>query len=123
MKHRGEIIEKVVRESGIPISIIAKSLKKSRQFVYNIFGNPNVPVDIIVLIGKITHHDFSQEFKDLIVAPRKYKVVPSTETLNEDDQNNDANHWRTKYLEVLEKYNQLLQEVVKKNKRKKTKKG
>ena len=123
MKHRGEIIEKVVRESGIPISIIAKSLKKSRQFVYNIFGNPNVPVDIIVLIGKITHHDFSQEFKDLIVAPKKYKVVPSTETLNEDDQNNDANHWRTKYLEVLEKYNQLLQEVVKKNKRKKTKKG
>jgi len=123
MKHRGEIIEKVVRESGIPISIIAKSLKKSRQFVYNIFGNPNVPVDIIVLIGKITHHDFSQEFKDLIVAPKKYKVVPSTETLNEDDQNNDANHWRTKYLEVLEKYNQLLQEIVKKNKRKKTKKG
>jgi len=119
MKHRGEIIEKVVRESGIPISIIAKSLKKSRQFVYNIFGNPNVPVDIIVSIGKITHHDFSQEFKDLIVAPKKYKVVPSTETLNEDDQNNDANHWRTKYLEVLEKYNQLLQEIVKKNKKKK----
>ena len=122
MKHRGEIIEKVVRESGIPISYLAKSLKKSRQFVYNIFSNPNVPVDIIVLIGKITHHDFSQEFKDLIVAPKKYKVVSSAETLNEDDQNQDADHWRTKYLEVLEKYNQLLQEIVKKNKSKKIKK-
>lgn len=116
MKHRGEIIEKVVRESGISITQVAKQMKKSRRHIYNIFDNPNVPVDIILSLGKIIHHDFSKEFKDLIVA-KPYKIENSIDiALDKNTDYGNAEYWKNKYLELLEKYNLLLLQMIKKKK-------
>ena len=35
MEHRGEIIEKAIRNSGIPLTSIARKVGKSRQWVYH----------------------------------------------------------------------------------------
>jgi hypothetical protein len=53
MKHRGEIVEKAIRESGIPITTIAKRLGKTRQWLYLLFDNPIVPLDSVIAIGRI----------------------------------------------------------------------
>ena len=59
MQHRGEIVEKVVRESGFPIAELARRLKKSRRHIYNMFQNPHLSLDEILQIGKIIHYDFT----------------------------------------------------------------
>lgn len=65
MASRGEIVERIIRESGFTISRIAAKLKISRTQLYDDFSNPEMPLDRIVAIGKLLHHDFSQELKDV----------------------------------------------------------
>ena len=66
MIHRGEIVEHVIRESGYSITNIAQKLGKSRRWMYLLFDNPNIPIDLILQIGKIIYHDFSLEFPEVI---------------------------------------------------------
>ncbi len=114
MLHRGEIIEKVIRESGYSITTIAQKLGKSRRWMYLLFDNPNVPIDLILQLGKIIYHDFSLEFPEII--KRQY-------VSNEDSkeyQKIDDNFWKEKYFALLEEYNSLLKkELDKKSENKK----
>jgi len=99
MEHKGEIIEKAVRNSGLAISKIAAKLGKSRRWMYLMFDNPNVPYEIILEIGKILHHDFSHDLK---------LIQMSVSEPIEHYGNKDVNYWREKYYTLLEEYNELL---------------
>lgn len=103
--HKGQIIQKAVKESAVSITQLAKKLKRSRQWVYNVFENEQVPTDIIIEIGRAIHYDFSRDFKNL----KGYSAKITTSILEEDN----AEYWKQKYISLLEEYNQLL-----KNKRK-----
>ena len=65
MIHRGEIVEKAVRESGFSIVQLAKRMHKSRKWVYNSFENSQLPLDYVLQIGKIIHYDFSLEITEI----------------------------------------------------------
>jgi CRISPR/Cas system-associated exonuclease Cas4 (RecB family) len=109
MQHKGEIVEKAVRESGYPITKLAKKLGKSRRWMYHLFENRNVPIDYILELGAVIHHDFSDSITDL----KKYKASTEKQELRDSDNgfNNThekAEYWKTKYLELLEKHNELL---------------
>lgn len=109
MQHKGEIIEKAVRESGHSITKLAQKMGKSRRWVYQIFDSAVVPIDYIIEIGKIIHYDFSQDIKGIKmygsgrpltgVEDPRYTGKPSSE---------EAEHWKEKYMSLLEKYNDLL---------------
>jgi hypothetical protein len=101
MNHRGEIIEKAIRESNIPITRVAKKLKKSRQFIYNIFDTPNVPLDLVIEIGKIINYDFAKDINLLNAKLTK-------EIKKNEEQTTD--YWKNKYIRLLESYNELLLE-------------
>ena len=105
MLHRGEIIEKAIRESGYSITIIAQRLGKSRRWMYLLFDNPSVPIELILQIGKIIYHDFSFELPE-IVQGRLVNDEPITAYSNESD----INYWREKYFKLLEDYNALLKQ-------------
>jgi hypothetical protein len=115
MLHRGEIIEKVIRESGYSITTIAQKLGKSRRWMYLLFDNPNVPIDLILQIGKIIYHDFSLEFPEII----KGQYV-SNEDPKEYQKTNDS-FWKEKYFTLLEEYNSLLKKELDKKSEKKNK--
>jgi hypothetical protein len=104
MKHRGEIIEQAIRNSGLPISHIAKKLKKSRQWMYVMFENPNVPVETIQEISKIINHDFSDEIKGM---PMLVSDVSSTNGKTA----HTATYWREKYYTLLEEYHELIKKT------------
>ncbi|MCH2223624.1 MAG: hypothetical protein MK066_02560 [Crocinitomicaceae bacterium] len=109
MQHKGEIIEKAVRESGYSITKLAKQMGKSRRWVYQIFDSSNVPIDYILGIGKIIYHDFSEDIKDL----RAYNVKRTEQLLHEAPQTfsskeEESEHWKNKYLVLLERYHELL---------------
>ena len=106
MQHKGEIVEKAVRQSGLPLTQLAKRMGKSRRWLYNAFDNPNLSLEHILQIGSIIHYNFSDEildlqrfknFEDPISRENKYAV--SSES---------AEYWKNKYLTLLEKYNALL---------------
>ncbi len=98
--HKGQVIEKAVKQSGISITQLAKKLRKSRQSVYNIFETQNVPWDLILDIGKAIHYDFSKDFKQL----KTYSTKTDPVIAEEDN----AEYWKQKYILLLEEYNQLL---------------
>ncbi|MFK7786571.1 MAG: hypothetical protein AB8B56_15735 [Crocinitomicaceae bacterium] len=109
MQHKGEIIEKAVRESGFSITRLSERMGKSRRWVYQIFESQSVSVDYILAIGKIIHHDFTEEIEEL----KSYKMNLATQITNDQqhafgDDKDEVDYWKNKYLTVLEKYNDLL---------------
>jgi hypothetical protein len=102
MQHKGEIVEKAVRQSGIPLTKLVARLGKSRKWIYNAFENPQLSFDVIIEIGKIIHYDFSQDFKEL-----KNTQISTRETLSISE----VEFWKNKYLLLLEDYKKLLDEI------------
>ena len=101
MQHRGEIIKEAVYKSGYPITELAKRMGKSRRWVYLLFENNTVSIDIMLQIGKIIHYDFSEELN---------RPSANLFTTNEPTSLyiSDEEYWKNKYLNLLEEYNELL---------------
>ena len=110
-KHYGQIIEKVIRRDGYSISELAKLMHVNRQSIYNWFSKKRLKSDIIFRIGEVLSYDFSKEFpelfregefsflnKNIAVLPEEAEVV--VEHLED--------HWKDKYIVLLEKYSELL---------------
>ncbi len=111
MVHKGEVIEKAVRSSGISITELAKRIGKSRRHIYYLFNNSNIDWEIIFKIGKVIHYDFSKDFTDLEKL-NKYRAKDRLSVTVEDTTvyNNDPDYWKNRYIELLEDYNKLLKE-------------
>lgn len=105
MQHRGEIIRKAVTESGISITTLAKRLNKSRRTIYNLFDSNNVSLEVILEIGRIIHHDFSSQIKEL----KRYGGPLDLQNVQDDEKKYNAEYWKAKYYELLEKHNALLE--------------
>ena len=103
MQHKGKILEKAVRESGMQLTKLSVKMDKSRRWMYNAFENENLSIDYILAIGKIIHYDFSDDLKDL----KKFKE--SAEKFGINKNASDSDYWKNKYLNLLEKYNLLLE--------------
>lgn len=65
MESRGEIVRRVVKESGFSVAGLARKINISRAQLYLDFENPQMSFDRVLAIGKVLHHDFSEEFKDI----------------------------------------------------------
>jgi predicted transcriptional regulator len=104
MQHRGEIIKEAVYKSGVPITELAKRLGKSRRWMYLMFENSNVSLDVVLQIGKLIHYDFSKEIKEFNttanIVNESFVVYAKEAT--------DAEYWKDKYMKLLEEYNELL---------------
>ncbi|MEN9399162.1 MAG: hypothetical protein RL632_263 [Bacteroidota bacterium] len=106
MQHKGEIVEKAVRQSGLPLTQLAKRMGKSRRWLYNAFDNPTLSIEFILSIGKIIHYDFSNDIDDLqrLRTFDEPKIDENAYTVSSES----AEYWKNKYLTLLEKYNRLL---------------
>jgi hypothetical protein len=106
MQHRGEIIKDAVYKSGFPITELAKRLGKSRRWVYLLFENPAISLDLIMQIGLIIHVDFTPAIKEF--SPINSSHEPNSMYRLEEY---DAHYWKNKYLLLLEEYNALLKKT------------
>lgn len=104
MQHRGEIIRKAVYNSGLTITEIAKSIGKSRKWMYLMFENSNVSLDLVLKIGKIIRYDFTSDFKELSSSAR----IKNESFVDSEEHESNAEFWKNKYLKLLEEYNELL---------------
>jgi len=108
VQHRGEIIKNAIYQSGYSITKLAERLGKSRRWMYLLFENTNVSLDVILQIGEVIHYDFSQEIKEL--KPTSQIVNDNLSPYGSATQK-DVEYWKNKYLSLLEEYNQLLKEM------------
>ncbi len=106
MEHRGELLEAAIRYSGIPVTRIVKNLNRSRRWLYNQFSRPDVPLDVMLEIGKIIRHDFSTEIQDLRSDHRTRSILAEGLEVGYGEQS--VQFWKDKYLKLLEEYNDLL---------------
>ena len=101
--HSGLIVEKAVRRSGISITELARRLKVDRKSIYNWFHQENLNLEIIARIGYCMNYDFSKDFPDCsfdeLLDIYREPIPVSIENLS---------YWKTKYVDLLEKYNNLL---------------
>ena len=102
-QHKGKILEKAVRESGIPLTKLTKRISKSRRWIYNAFENPNLSIEYIIQIGEVIHYDFSE----VLVELKKFKS--SALKVHVTGQQENPEYWKDKYLDLLEKYNNILE--------------
>lgn len=103
MQHRGEIVKKAVHQSGYSITKLAIKLGKSRRWMYQMFDNSSVSLDLVLQIGEIIHYDFSDEIREF----KKSALIESRVT-NYISPENTVEFWKDKYLKLLEEYNALL---------------
>jgi hypothetical protein len=101
MEHRGEIIKKAIEESRISITEIAKRMKKSRQWLYDQFDNPNVSLEHVSAIGKIIRYDFSEEIKAYTFVSEPHQKY----------RKSDDSDWKEKYYSFLEEYSIILKKL------------
>lgn len=109
LKHSGEILKKIIESGEVPISRIAKHLNVDRSTIYRSFDKPEIPIEFLLSVGKAINKDMSEFFPEVIQAqqepPSNYGAPRSyTELVDE------SKYWKDKYIDVLEKYNKLLNE-------------
>ncbi|QCR23107.1 hypothetical protein [Pontibacter sp. SGAir0037] len=125
MAHRGEIVEAVVRSSGISLSKLHKKLNISRGTLYNKFDDANLEYEFILEVGRIIHHDFTEEFPNMF-NPAGDDKQDSNQISANDVSEASNNYYRphtlkecerallnlqSKYISLLETHQALLTSV------------
>lgn len=110
--NRGQILESAVKASGLGIEEAAKKAGYTRSAYYKHKDDPELDYHILILYGKALRYDFTEEFPDM----PKY-ILEDPEAVYGKPKNMDealqlAEVWKNKYLEILEKYNRLIEEKI-----------
>lgn len=108
MIHRGEILEKAVRNSGYTISFIAKKIHYNRKSMYDFFENALLPLDILIRIGSVINHDFSMSIPELNYIPGRPEVNECELSTKIREVSNEKDNWKEKYYSLLEEHIALL---------------
>jgi plasmid maintenance system antidote protein VapI len=124
MPHQGEIVQDVIKNSGISITRIVEELGITRPTIYRKFKDDTLDTKFVKRIGEIIGHDFSQDFTineqsslPFVTQPVKNYVTQSvtprvTTTQPLDlDTSQQLLALQAKYISLLEAYNELLLKV------------
>lgn len=112
--HRGQIVKQRVYESNKSITQLASDIKYTRAWIYSFFENENLPVDIILKIGKSIHWDFKRDLPDIFPQASEKVEEPQEEYRTSDQTNwkNEAEMWKERYYKLMEDHNRVMQGAV-----------
>ena len=128
MPHQGEILQEAIKNSGISITRIVDELGITRPTIYRKFKDETVDYSFVKKIGEIINHDFSNDFTSVQQSsiPFVTSTVRSSASHNvtsrvtherhvtqmaESDPSRQLLLLQTKYIALLEAYNELLLKV------------
>jgi len=107
--HRGQILATAVEASRLNKEEVAVKAGYSRSAYYKHIDNAELDYHILTAYGKAIRHDFTEEFPEM---PR-YLIEEPEETYGKALTLEEAIHqrdlWKDKYIELLEKYNKLIE--------------
>ncbi|MBJ6144026.1 helix-turn-helix domain-containing protein [Hymenobacter sp. BT559] len=124
MLHQGEIVQEAIKNSGISITRIVEELGITRPTMYRKFKDDTLDTKFVRKIGEIIGHDFAQDFTMpeqsslpfVSSPPKSYVTAPvaprvTTTQVADLDVSNQLLTLQTKYIALLEAYNELLLKV------------
>jgi len=124
MAHQGEILQEAIKSSGISITRIVEELGITRPTIYRKFKEDTLDTNFVKSVGQIIGHDFSQDFTmpQQSTLPFVTPLVRSGITSNvtprvtnsakpDSDVASQLLALQTKYIALLEAYNDLLLKV------------
>lgn len=124
MPHQGEILQEAIKNSGISITRIVEELGITRPTIYRKFKDDTLDAGFVTRIGAIIGHDFANEFTivqqsvlPFVTPTAKHTAVSSVTQRVTSAQNSDSDPYKqllalqTKYIALLESYNELLLKV------------
>jgi transcriptional regulator with XRE-family HTH domain len=124
MSHQGEILQEAIKNSGISITRIVEELGITRPTIYRKFKEETLDYSFVKKIGEIINHDFSHDFTNsqqsgvYFVTPVTQASVTNPVTQRtaslangESDTTKQLLALQTKYIALLEAYNELLLKV------------
>jgi len=107
--NRGQVLATAVEASGLGKEEVANKAGYSRSAYYKHIENPNLDYHILIIYGKAIKYDFTEEFPDM----PKYLLEEPEEAYGKPKTLEEAikimELWKNKYLELLEKYNRLIE--------------
>ncbi|MGI4821722.1 MAG: helix-turn-helix domain-containing protein [Janthinobacterium lividum] len=124
MAHQGEILQEAIKNSGISITRIVEELGITRPTIYRKFKDDTLDVNFVKNVGQIIGHDFSQDFtmsqqstlpfvtplvRSAVTNPVTPRVTGPTKA--DSDVASQLLALQTKYIALLEAYNELLLKV------------
>jgi len=124
MAHQGEILQEAIKRSGISITRIVEELGITRPTIYRKFKEETLDANFVKNIGQIIGHDFSADFtiaqqstlpfvtqsvRPSVTPGITPRVTPAPKA--ESDAINQLLTLQTKYIALLEAYNELLLKV------------
>lgn len=124
MPHQGEILLEAIKNSGISITRIVEELGITRPTIYRKFKDDTLDANFVKNVGLIIGHDFSHDFTitEQSVLPFVTQAVRSSATPSvtsrvtsavpvDSDPSKQLLALQTKYIALLEAYNELLLKV------------
>ena len=124
MVHQGEILQEAIKSSGISITRIVEELGITRPTIYRKFKEDTLDVNFVKNVGQIIGHDFSQDFTmpqqstlPFVTSVVRHNVTNSvtprvtSPAKPDSDAASQLLALQTKYIALLEAYNELLLKV------------
>jgi plasmid maintenance system antidote protein VapI len=124
MPHQGEILQDAIKNSGISITRIVEELGITRPTIYRKFKEETIDYTFVKRVGDVIGHDFSLDFtavqqsslpftsavhKIAVTHPVTPRVTPPVSS--DSDLSKQLLALQTKYIALLEAYNELLLKV------------
>lgn len=115
--HHGQTIERIIRRNGYSITELARLTSVNRRSVYNWFNQRHLKPEIIYRIGSVINYDFASVFPALYLNDDAGQTNQPSKTSTTENQaiNIDKSVWKDKYIELLERYNELLVSCIERN--------
>lgn len=112
--HYGELLREAADKSDLSITQIAKRAGFNRSTFYNHIVNPDLAFHILERYAKVLQFDFATVIPEMrkfqrFEEPNILYKIP--ENMEEAIQQRDA--WRDRYYDLLERYNSLIEDVLK----------
>jgi transcriptional regulator with XRE-family HTH domain len=108
--HMGELVEKVIKKTGANVTELASAMGVSRRTIYNWYKEEVISVSILNKLSREIGYDFRTAVN--VISPA---VVESEEQLENKGISQDDKYWQSRYIELLERYSELLSDAIKRN--------
>ena len=124
MLHQGEILQEAIKSSGISITRIVEEMGITRPTIYRKFKEETIDYNFVKRVGNVIGHDFAGDFTVLqqstlpfvtsVARVTNHQSVTSRVTPSQTADNDLPKQLlalQTKYIALLEAYNELLLKV------------
>ncbi|MBL4592718.1 MAG: helix-turn-helix transcriptional regulator [Flavobacteriales bacterium] len=101
MIHIGKKVKEVIDAKGISVTLFAKKINKSRSVVYDIFERESIDSFLLYKISEELDFNFFELFE-----------LNNPENIVAEPPAFYGDGWKIKYMDLLEKYNKLLETKV-----------